>query len=51
MDKLAKGSEKKPYSSPVLTIYGTVQQLTQKIVGRGKPDGQIVNRRIRRTSL
>jgi hypothetical protein len=42
---------KKPYSPPVLTVYGTVQQLTQKVVGSGKPDGQVVNHRIRRTAL
>jgi hypothetical protein len=51
MDRVVKGEKKKTYSSPVLTVYGTVEQLTQKIVGRGKADGQIVNRRIRRTSL
>jgi hypothetical protein len=51
MDKSLDVGKRKPYSSPLLTVYGTVQQLTQKIVGSGKPDGQIVNRRIRRTSL
>lgn len=51
MDKCEKGGKKKAYSSPALTVYGTVQQLTKKIVGSGKPDGQVVNRRIRRTAL
>jgi hypothetical protein len=51
MDRFIKGGKKKAYSSPELVTYGTVQELTQKIVGRGKADGQVVNRRIRRTSL
>ena len=51
MSEPATGTKKKPYSPPVLTVYGTVQQLTQKVVGSGKPDGQVVNHRIRRTAL
>jgi hypothetical protein len=30
---------KKPYSAPILTIYGTVQELTQKVGLRKAPDG------------
>ena len=30
---------KKPYSSPILTVYGTVQALTQKVGNRGNSDG------------
>jgi len=51
MDERVKGGKKKPYSAPVLTVYGTVQQLTQKVVGTGKPDGQVTGRRIRRTAM
>lgn len=51
MDKSIKGGEKKTYSAPTLTAYGTVQQLTQKIAGRGKADGRVVGRTIFRTSL
>jgi hypothetical protein len=39
MDKPAKGGTKKPYSSPVLTVYGTVQALTQKVGLSGTSDG------------
>jgi len=31
MDKLAKKGQKKTYSTPLLTVYGTVRELTQKI--------------------
>jgi hypothetical protein len=31
MDKPVKGDAKKPYATPVLTIYGTVQELTQAV--------------------
>jgi hypothetical protein len=51
MSESVKDKKKKPYSPPLLTVYGTVQQLTQKVVGSGKPDGQVVNHRIRRTAL
>ena len=34
-----KRDSKKPYSSPILTVYGTVQQLTQKVGLRRAPDG------------
>lgn len=30
---------KKPYSSPAITVYGTVQELTKKIGLGGNPDG------------
>jgi hypothetical protein len=39
MLKPVKRDTKKPYSSPILTIYGTVQQLTQKVGLRKTPDG------------
>jgi hypothetical protein len=39
MDKSVKQGPKIPYSAPVLTIYGTIQKLTQKIGVRGTPDG------------
>jgi hypothetical protein len=30
---------KKPYSSPLLTVYGTVRELTQKVALRRARDG------------
>lgn len=30
---------KKPYSSPILTVYGTVRELTQKVGLRHHADG------------
>lgn len=30
---------KKPYLSPILTVYGNVQALTQKVGHTGSPDG------------
>jgi hypothetical protein len=33
-----KRDNKKPYSSPVITVYGTVQELTQTVGFRGRPD-------------
>jgi len=39
MLKPVKRDSKKPYSSPTLTIYGTVQQLTKKVGLRKTPDG------------
>ena len=38
MLKPVKRDSKKQYSSPTLTIYGTVRQLTQKVGLRGTPD-------------
>jgi hypothetical protein len=34
-----KQSLKKPYSAPVLTVYGTVQELTKKVALRRSADG------------
>lgn len=52
MDKIIKGGKKKTYSPPRLTAYGTVQELTQKNVHAGKPDGKIDGgRHIKRTAL
>jgi hypothetical protein len=39
MLKLVKRDSKKPYSSPILTVYGTVQELTQKQGLRKTSDG------------
>lgn len=39
MGNPVKRMPKKPYSVPVLTVYGTVQQLTQKLGLRKNKDG------------
>lgn len=39
MDKPVKRGTKKPYLSPVLTVYGTVTELTKKRGPRGNRDG------------
>jgi len=39
MLKPAIREPKKPYSSPILTIYGTVRELTQKVGLRKSNDG------------
>ena len=39
MLKPGKRDNKKPYSSPIITVYGTVQELTKKVGRRGKADG------------
>ncbi|MBZ5696729.1 MAG: lasso RiPP family leader peptide-containing protein [Acidobacteriia bacterium] len=39
MDKPASPVPKKPYLSPVLTVHGTVRDLTQKNLTGGKADG------------
>jgi hypothetical protein len=39
MLKPVKRDSKKPYSSPKLTVYGTVQELTQKKGLGGNADG------------
>jgi hypothetical protein len=39
MLKPVKRDNKKPYSSPVITVYGTVQKLTQSNGGNGSTDG------------
>jgi hypothetical protein len=38
MLKPVKRDNKKPYSSPIITVYGTVQELTQKIGIHGNKD-------------
>jgi hypothetical protein len=38
------GDAKKPYSSPVLTVYGTVRELTQTQGLTGNPDSAIAPR-------
>ncbi len=39
MPKQVLGERKKPYSTPALTIYGTVQQLTHTVGLRKTRDG------------
>jgi hypothetical protein len=39
MPRPVKRDIKKPYSSPLITVYGTVRELTQKIGLRGRSDG------------
>jgi len=39
MGKAVKREEKKPYSKPTLTVYGTVRELTQRTGRNGKADG------------
>jgi hypothetical protein len=39
MDKPLQGGPKKPYESPKLTVYGTVQELTKKQGVHGHRDG------------
>jgi hypothetical protein len=39
MLKPVKRDNKKPYSSPIITVYGTVRELTQKVGLRGHNDG------------
>jgi hypothetical protein len=38
MDKPVSREPKKPYSSPLLKIYGTVQELTKKAGTQGSTD-------------
>jgi hypothetical protein len=44
MLKPAKWDPKKPYLSPKLTVYGTVQELTKKIGLGGSPDNGMTPR-------
>ena len=39
MLKPVNRDHKKPYSSPIITVYGTVRELTQKNGLRGNSDG------------
>ncbi len=39
MRKPVEQGTKKPYSSPILTVYGTVRELTQKVGLVRKTDG------------
>jgi hypothetical protein len=39
MAKPVKRVAKKPYSSPIITMYGTVQELTQGKLGNAGHDG------------
>jgi len=39
MDKSVKSEAKKPYSTPLLTVYGTVRELTQMVGASGNNDG------------
>ena len=38
MLKPVKRDNKKPYSSPLITVYGTVRELTQKVGHTGQTD-------------
>lgn len=44
MVKPLERDTKKPYSSPIITIYGTVQELTKKIGLGGSQDGGVFPR-------
>jgi len=37
--KTSKPEPKEPYSTPKLTTYGTIQQLTKSVGVHGSPDG------------
>jgi hypothetical protein len=39
MGKPVNGEPKKPYSKPILTVYGTVRDLTQSTGPNGRRDG------------
>jgi hypothetical protein len=39
MRKSVERDAKKPYSSPILTVYGTVRELTQRVGLRRHRDG------------
>jgi len=39
MDKPVIRESKKPYSTPILKVYGTVQEITKKVGRSGNPDG------------
>ncbi|MGH9686896.1 MAG: lasso RiPP family leader peptide-containing protein [Candidatus Acidiferrales bacterium] len=39
MDKAGKPEPKKPYTPPVLTKYGTVRDLTNRVGRSGRRDG------------
>jgi len=39
MRKSVERGTKKPYSSPILTVYGTVRELTQRVGLRRHRDG------------
>jgi hypothetical protein len=41
MDKCAKPELKKTYSSPELTVYGTIQDLTKQVGIKGTQDGPV----------
>jgi hypothetical protein len=41
MLKPVKRDSKRPYSPPLITVYGTIQELTQKIGVRGNPDSHL----------
>ena len=41
MSKRVKREQKKPYSKPRLTVYGTVRELTKRVGTHGNRDGGI----------
>ncbi len=50
MSKPVKGGPKKAYTAPILTVHGTVRELTQANQAGGKPDAATTGFR-RRTAL
>ena len=38
MAKPVKREPKRPYTKPILTVYGTVRELTQRVGNRGQKD-------------
>jgi hypothetical protein len=44
MLKPVKRDNKKPYSSPIITVYGTVKELTQKVGLTKNNDGGVFPR-------
>ena len=47
MSKPVKEEPKKPYVAPVLTIHGTVRELTQANQAGGKKDSALTGKKIR----
>jgi hypothetical protein len=41
MLKPVQRDNKKPYSSPLITVYGTIRELTQHLGLRGNPDSRL----------
>ncbi len=50
MAKPVKREQKRPYTKPTLTVYGTVKELTQSVGNKHHLDGG-TGRRARRTAV